>query len=191
MSRTRRPRPSQKQRLQFFPMCYFYFRLLRDVLRLIKWQISFFPFFMYRGSILYYFMRRRREASLCFRKKTKNCWNRCRTEELIRNVREKPYKDFYVVVYKWLCFWFCFEWPNFGADHVRGGRWLRGIPLQTFICSPSMPALPSSSSVRRAAVPIKWPCFSVLSVVLAERSLQNGLQYFESVASAFRQAPPF
>lgn len=38
----------------------------------------------------------------------------------LRNSWEKPYKDFYVVVYKWLCFWFCFEWPNFGADHVRG-----------------------------------------------------------------------
>ncbi|KAG1964440.1 hypothetical protein F2P79_004300, partial [Pimephales promelas] len=71
------------------------------------------------------------------------------------------------------------------------GRWLRGNPPQTFICSPSTPALPSSSSMRRAAVPTKWPCFSVLSVVLAERSLQNGLQYFESVASAFRQAPRF
>ncbi len=77
-SRTRRPRPSQKQRLSFSPCVIFFISFEAD------YVANFFrSFFMYKGSKFCFFIKRRWEALLCFRRK-KNCWIRSRTKELVR-----------------------------------------------------------------------------------------------------------
>ncbi len=156
-----------------------------------SWLCGKFLLFLFlctKEASFCFFIKRRWEALLCFRRK--------KTAGLgagLRNSWEKPYKDFYVVVYKWLCFWFCFEWPNFGADHVRGvGDAGFGDPPSTvhlFSFHACLTELVVHEEGYRAYKVALF--FSVLSVVLAERSLKNGLQYFESVASAFGQAPRF
>ncbi len=77
-SRTRRPRPSQKQRLSFSPCVLFLF-----LLKLIMWQISFVPFFMYKGS-KFLFLYKKAVRSLALFSEKKNCWIRSRTKELVR-----------------------------------------------------------------------------------------------------------
>lgn len=92
MSRTRRPRPSQKQRLSFSHELFLFSTSSRcfEADKVANFFLSFF--YVQRKHIIFLYEEAARSLTLFWVKK--HCWNRSRTKELVRNVREKPYKDF-------------------------------------------------------------------------------------------------
>lgn len=130
-----------KTEFVFFPPCVVLFLTLWSVLKLKKWQISFPFFYVQRKQTVFVYEEASRSLVFVFGKKKKlNCWNGSKTKELAN----------FMLLFTNIC---AFDFVSSGPTSVQT-TW-----GQAFICSPSAPALQSSTFTRRARVPIKWPCF--------------------------------
>lgn len=127
----------------FPPMCCFIF----DSLERFEAEkvANLFPFFyVQRKQTVFVYKEASRSLVFVFGKKKKlNCWNGSKTKELAN----------FMLMFTNIC---AFDFVSSGPTSVQTTRG------QAFICSPSAPALRSSTFTRRARVPIKWPCFFFL-----------------------------